>query len=192
MTAALSLGVSHVASAGDALDSVVKCDNVKGGTKKNGVDGNLFTVYVRSEGPTRDAKVDFVTQLAKTGSAKAGETVRFPSNTAKLVNSWMDLNEEKAWFMATLADGTLELEKDDQGNPAGRVVLYLKLKQAPSTDPAVSGVVYMGDVESKKESGVKAYDKGVICTCGTGAARDAQGNMDYSTWKQATCTPNSH
>lgn len=180
-TFAMLLGLSFTAHAGDALDSVIKCESVKGG-KKKGPDGSLFTVYLHSENNTRDLKIDVIKTAGKNGKpVSQPATLRFPSTEVKLVNSWADLNEVKAWFM---------LFKN--GETDGEVIVYVKLKQkALDKTNASSEMVYKGEIESKSDADAKIYDKEASCLCGTVDKRDQSGNLDYSAWKKTACTPNS-
>lgn len=192
MINAMAIGLvatfASAAIAGDALDSVVKCANVKGGTKTEANAGR-YSVYLRSEGNIRSGKVDIVTEVAP-GSGARGAILRYPIPTVKLVNSWINLNQFKAWFMEYGADGKLVTDKDNVND--GKIVLYVKVEQkALENGGASSGdqlpeMIYKGSIEAKKSSGLQIFDEDVSCRCGT-----LNKGGDYSTWKQTTCTPNS-
>ena len=174
--------------AGDALDSIVKCESVKGGTKTEANAGR-YSVYLRSEGNIRSGKVDIITEVAS-GSEGRGAIFSFPVPTVKLANSWINLNQFKAWFMEYGSDGKLKTDKDNDKD--GKIVLYVKVKQkalenggAP-TDDHLPEMIYKGSIEAKKSSGLQIFDEDVTCLCGT-----VSKSGDYSTWKQTPCTPNS-
>lgn len=163
---------SRSAHAGDALDSILKCEGV---TDKQGHPS--FTVYIRSEGKTRDAYVD-IFQL----SDKAW--MKLPSGAVEVTNSWMDLNQAKILMMRT---------KKNEVDP----VLWIHVEQAPKVNPgSADTVIYKGEIEFKKLAkdlfGFEAKDKNVICDCGS-VAKNSTGELQYETWTALAdgCTPNT-
>jgi hypothetical protein len=191
------LGLAQNVFAGDALDSMLKCENVKGGKKpktkdkadaKGGPDGSTYTVYLRSENNTRDGKVDII----NTTAGQDGGILSLPSSTVALVNSWIDLNEFKALFLVSQADGSIVIDKDGDANE----VLSVKIKQtkpqanANAAPNAAAELVYQGKIEAKKDSGVKIFDEAVVCHCGK-IDGQVSGAPNYSNWKPIPCTPNS-
>ena len=203
------LAASLSAHAGNALDSTLKCENVK---DRNG--NPAYTVYISSRGKSRDA---FVAIQPKTGAL-----INLPNDKARLTNSWMDLNEEKVFVINPSNNKAImwiEVKQKTKPSPAAAAV-QAKVDAAvkaggdaeKTQDDAIAQAViagqppveaaggspnaldYQGKIEFKnlgQNEDMEAKDKAVECSCGI-VKKDAQGELNYSTWaaKSDGCTPN--
>ena len=172
------LAFGQLALAGDALDSVIKCHDVQ-----NRLGQASYTVFISSQGKTRDAVVIII-------DTASGKSMNLPNETIRTTNSWMDLNEEKILMM-----------KNE--NQSLRPVLWIKVKQenlAAASDLAgttlkAERVIYKGEIEFKNLGSdlgsSEAKDKNVSCECGTFATENGV-ITEPRIWKEmlSGCTPN--